>query len=182
MQLIQRGKYSLVYFDPDKDHFIKTFQPKSFDRLRYALRVRSYPGHNFARIAARLAALDIASPIIVEADKYRLVTGNVHGTPLKQLILDSEALQTRYLDILVAYYRHDIHCRGLHTDNFLVRDGEIVAIDLDAYKAPRFFKYSKREFLDCLKRSLKGSEAFLFQRLLERLGLDSDYQSIENRS
>ncbi|MFD2190225.1 hypothetical protein [Pistricoccus aurantiacus] len=182
MQLIQSGKYSMVYFDPEKDHFIKLFHPKPFDKLRYALGVRPHPGHNFARIAARLAALDIASPTIVEARKYRLVTENVHGAPLKQLILASEALQTRYLDILVAYYRHDIHCRGLHTDNFLVRDGKVFAIDLDAYKAPRFFKYSKREFLDCLKRSLKGSEAFLFQRLLARLGLDSDYRPIETRT
>lgn len=178
MELIQSGKYSLVHYDPERDHFIKTFHPKAVDRLRYALRIRPYPGHNFALIAKRLEALGIATPTIVEADRYRLVTENIHGVPLKQLILTSTDLQEQYLEALIAYYRHDIHCRGLHTGNFLVREEKLFAIDLDAYKAPSLFKYSKREYLDCLKRSLKGQEAFLFIRLLERLGLDENYQAL----
>ncbi|KGE79548.1 hypothetical protein CVH10_11290 [Halomonas sp. ND22Bw] len=176
MQLIQTGKYSRVHFDPERDHFIKTFQPKAVDRLRYLARIRPYPGRNFALIASRLETLGIATPTIVEARPYRLVTENIHGVPLKQLILDSPDLQEQYLDALVAFDRDGIHCRGLHTDNFLVRDGRLFAIDLDAYKAPRWRRYPRREYLDCLSRSLKGNEAFLFARLLERLGVDEHYR------
>ncbi|MCK0714579.1 hypothetical protein ACFO0U_12665 [Chromohalobacter sarecensis] len=178
MQLIQHSKYSTVYYDPQNDTFIKTFHPKPVDHLRYSLGVRPHPGHNFAMIAAKLKSLGIATPEIVTAKKRYLVTTNVHGVALKELILDSPLLQERYLDILVSYYHNDIHCRGLHTDNFLVKNNEIYAIDLDAYKAPRFFKYSKREFLDCLQRSLKGNETFLFDRLLKRLALDTDYRPL----
>lgn len=178
MQLIQTGKYSRVHFDPECDHFIKTFQPKTFDRFRYLLRIRPYPGLNFALVASRLEALGIATPTIVEARPYRLVTENIHGVPLRQLILDSPDLQKQYLDALIAFDRDGIHCRGLHTDNFLVRDGRIFAIDLDAYKAPCLWRYPRREYLDCLSRSLKDDEAFLFIRLLERLGRDKNYRPI----
>ncbi|WP_447529055.1 hypothetical protein [Vreelandella sp. TE19] len=178
MQLIQTGKYSRVHFDPEHDQFIKTFQPKTFDRLRYLLRIRPYPGLNFALIASRLDALGIATPTITEARPYRLATQNIHGVALKELILDSPDLQAQYLDALVAFDQNGIHCRGLHTGNFLVRDGRMVAIDLDAYKAPRWWRYSRREYLNCLSRSLTGDEAFLFTRLLERLGLDANYRRI----
>ncbi|MBP5980985.1 MAG: hypothetical protein KA748_12355 [Halomonas sp.] len=176
MQLIQTGKYSRVYFYPECDHFIKTFQPKVFDRLRYLLRIRPYPGLNFALVASRLEALGIATPTIIEAHRYRLDTENIHGVPLKQLILDSPDLQEQYLDALVAFDHNGIHCRGLHTNNFLIRDGRLFAIDLDAYKVPRWWRYPRTEYLDCLSRSLKGDEAFLFTRLLERLGLDENYR------
>ncbi len=176
MQLIQTGKYSRVHFDSELDHFIKTFQPKAFDKLRYLLRIRPYPGLNFALVASRLKALGIATPTITEARPYRLVTENIHGVPLRQLILGSTDLQEQYLDALVAFDREGIHCRGLHTGNFLVRDGCLFAIDLDAYKAPRWWRYPRREYLDCLSRSLEGDEAFLFTRLLERLGLDGNYR------
>lgn len=179
LQLIQTGKYSRVDYDSERDIFIKTFSPKRFDRLRYMLRIRPYPGRNFALIAGRLEALGIATPTIVEVGKYRLVTANIHGMPLKQRIQDSESLQTQYLDALEAFYRNAIHCRGLHTNNFLVRDARIVAIDLDAYKVPhRLIRFPQREYLDCLSRSLKGDEAFLFQRLLARLGLDASYRPL----
>ncbi|MCP1313297.1 MULTISPECIES: hypothetical protein [unclassified Halomonas] len=176
MQLIQTGKYSRVHFDAARDLFIKTFQPKRFDRLRYLLRIRPYPGRNFSLVAARLEALGIATPTIVEARPYRLVTKNIHGVALRERILDSPALQDQYLDALIAFDRHGIHCRGLHTGNFLVRDETLFAIDLDAYKLPRLVRYSRREYLDCLSRSLAGDEAFLFTRLLDRLGLDEQYR------
>jgi len=166
MQLIQTGKYTEVHFDPEQDVFIKTFSPKPSDRWRYRLGIRRYPGHNFRYVASRLARLGIATPRIVESHRYRLVTANVHGVALKQRILDDPTLQQRYLDILIALYHDRIHCRGLHTNNFLVKDGRIVAIDLDAYKAPRVFTYPKREFIDCLGRSLKDEEGFLFERFL----------------
>lgn len=169
MQLIQTGKYTEVHYDPDQDAFIKTFTPKTSDRWRYRLGIRRYPGHNFRYVAGRLERLGIATPKILSAERYRLVTANVHGIALKKLVLDSPELQNRYLDILEALYRDRIHCRGLHTENFLVVDGEVIAIDLDAYKAPRAFTYPRREFIDCLSRSLKNDEAFLFERFLERV-------------
>lgn len=172
LQLIQTGKYSRVDYSPERDEFIKTFSPKRFDKLRYLLRIRPYPGHNFVIIARHLERLGIATPRIVEAEKYRLVTANIHGTPLKQHIQTSETLQAQYLDALEAFYRNGIHCRGLHTDNFLVRDDRIVAIDLDAYKAPhRLIRFPQAEYLDCLSRSLTGDEAFLYHALLKRLGV-----------
>lgn len=177
LQLIQTGKYSRVDYDTERDIFIKTFSPKRFDRMRYLLRIRPYPGHNFAIIAKCLEALGIATPVIVETGKYRLVTENIHGAALKQRIQNSEALQVQYLDALEAFYHNGIHCRGLHTDNFLVRDERIVAIDLDAYKAPhRLIRFPQHEYLDCLSRSLHGDEIFLFHALLERLGLDANYR------
>ncbi|MDN6179537.1 MAG: hypothetical protein L0I84_00810 [Halomonas subglaciescola] len=176
LELIQTGKYSRVDYDPEHDLFIKTFFPKRVDRLRYGLRLRPYPGINFVLIAKHLDALGIATPTIIAADKYRLVTANIHGKPLKQCIQASRVLQTQYLDAVEAYYRHGIHCRGLHTDNFLVRDDRIVAIDLDAYKVPhRLIRFPQHEYLDCLSRSLINEEAFLFHALLKRLSLDANY-------
>lgn len=169
MQLIQTGKYSSVHYDPEHDTFIKTFSPNLTDRWRYRLGIRRYPGYNFRYVAKRLSLLGIQAPDIIESKRYRLVTANVNGVPLKQVIQDDPALQQRYVDILVALYRDRIHCRGLHTDNFLVKDGDIIAIDLDAYKAPRVFTYPRQEFIDCLSRSLKGDEAFLFQRFLQAI-------------
>jgi hypothetical protein len=79
---------------------------------------------------------------------------------------------------LVAFDRHGILCRGLHTNNFLVRDGRLIVIDLAPYKLIPHWRFLRREYLDCLSRSLKGDEAFLFTRLLERLGLDEHYRPL----
>ncbi|GEN22614.1 hypothetical protein [Halomonas cupida] len=169
LQLIQTGKYSRVHYDPDQDAFIKTFTPNTRDKWRYRLGIRRYPGHNFRHVARRLEALGISTPKILSAERYRLVTANIHGVALHDVIGNDARLQHRFVEILVTLCRNRIHCRGLHTNNFLVADGDIVAIDLDAYKAPRFFHYSRREFIDCLSRSLKGKEGFLFRNFLERL-------------
>ncbi|ALM52105.1 hypothetical protein [Halomonas huangheensis] len=174
LQLIQTGKYSRVDYDPDQDAFIKTFTPNTRDRWRYRLGIRRYPGYNFRHVARRLEALGISTPEILSVERYRLVTANIHGTPLHDEICNDPQLQTQFVEILVTLFEHRIHCRGLHTNNFLVSEGDIIAIDLDAYKAPRFFHYSRQEFIDCLSRSLKGKEAFLFQNFLKRLDRSQD--------
>ncbi|ANF58806.1 hypothetical protein [Halotalea alkalilenta] len=171
MEFVQSGKYSEVHYDRSRKVFIKTFQPKLADRLRYALRIRPYPGRNFVIVAERLKALGIRVPEVLAFERYRLEMRDVEAPELRGLILDDVALQERYVELIIKLYRDRIHCRGLHTKNFLVKDGELVAIDLDAYKAPRLIHYSGREFLTCLKRSLGGPEAFLYQRIVERLGV-----------
>ncbi len=79
---------------------------------------------------------------------------------------------------MVAFDRHGILCRGLHTNNVLVRDGRLIAIDLAPYKLIPHWRFPRREYLDCLSRSLKGDETFLFTRLLEWLGLDEHYPPV----
>ncbi|WP_156105340.1 hypothetical protein [Litchfieldella xinjiangensis] len=169
MKLIQSGKYSHVYYDEAEDCFVKTFHPKIYDKLRYALGVKNHPGINFQVVANHLQQMGIATPEIIEAKKYRLVTRNVHGVPLKQEILGSHQLQDRFVAILVSLYNHGLLSRGLHTKNFLVSNQIVVAIDLDTYKLPSRFSNYRNEFIDCLGRSLKGDEAFLFERFISKV-------------
>lgn len=176
MKLIQTGKYSRVYYDAASESFIKEFSPKFEDKLRYLLRFKPYPGMNFAHIAQRLGRLGVATPEITEAKPYRLVTRDVHAdAPLCDEIADSATLQQQYLDVLELCWRNRLFCRGLHTRNFLVKGGQLVAIDLDAYKDCRWLPFNRKEFLYCWESVLGKNEKFLFSQLLIRLGLPADF-------
>lgn len=174
VEFIQSGKYSTVYFDPERRVYIKYFRPKAFDRLRYWLGIRPAPGRNFLKIARRLERLDIKVPDILMARRYYLEMREVEGTELRGLLPEHPELQQQYVELIARLYQDHIYCRGLHTKNFLATSsGELVAIDLDAYKAPRLFHYSGHDFLEKLKRSLTGEvdELYLYQRIVERLGV-----------
>ncbi|EKP0306652.1 hypothetical protein JGK42_000424 [Aeromonas veronii] len=176
MKLIQTGKYSRVYFDEQAQTFIKEFSPKPFDRLRYLLRLRPYPGHNFALIAARLAELGVTTPEITLAEPYCLITRDVGAdAPLSERIQDSPLLQQQYLELLALCWRNRLFCRGLHTRNFLVKGERLVVIDLDAYKDCRWLPFNRHEFLYCWESVLQPGEKALFPRLLSMLGLPADF-------
>lgn len=173
LEFIQSGKYSDVHYDRTRKVFIKTFTPKAFDRFRYITGIRPAPGTNFMKVAQRLTQLGIKVPEVLVARPYYLEMRDVEGVQLRELLPDNPDLQQKYVDLIVTLYRHHVYCRGLHTKNFLVKEGELVAIDLDAYKLPRLFKYSGQDFLEKLKRSLNGEvpENYLYLRIVKALGI-----------
>ncbi|MGJ8515814.1 hypothetical protein LMG33810_000125 [Carnimonas sp. LMG 33810] len=175
LEFIQSGKYSDVHYDRARKVFIKTFSPKAFDRFRYITGIRPAPGINFVKVAKRLKQLGIQVPEVLVAKPYYLEMRDVEGPRLRELLPDNPQLQQKYVDLIVTLYRNHVYCRGLHTKNFLVKDGELVAIDLDAYKLPRLVNYSGSDFLDKLKRSLNGPvpEQYLYDRVVAALGVSN---------
>ncbi|WP_442322410.1 hypothetical protein [Cernens ardua] len=172
MEFVLSGKYSTVYYDRGRKVYIKTFSPKRFDRLRYFLHIRPYPGKNFALVAHQLTEQGIRVPEILIAENYYLETRDIEGSQLRELLPDHPELQEKFVELIVTLFRAGIHCRGLNTKNFIVRDEELYAIDLDAYKAAGVIKFPEREFLENLKRAIKGPEAYLYDRIIQKLGIE----------
>ena len=82
MKIISEQKRSLVYFNEKEDTFIKIFKPKFLNRLKYFFRFRKYPGDNFFFISKELKKLEINTVEIISHSHYKIVTKNIHGTPL----------------------------------------------------------------------------------------------------
>ena len=47
MKVIVRHPRSAVFFDENRDVFIKNFNPKLINRIKFFLGLRRYPGENF---------------------------------------------------------------------------------------------------------------------------------------
>lgn len=115
MKIISEQKRSLVYFNEEEDTFIKIFKPKFLNRLKYLFRFRKYPGDNFFYISKELKKLEIKTVEILSYSHYKVITKNIHGTPLNI-----------YLE--------------KNRDN-----NEIIVIDLEDYRKVKFFKRDRKE-------------------------------------
>lgn len=115
MKIISEQKRSLVYFNEEENTFIKIFKPKFLNRLKYLFRFRKYPGDNFFYISKELKKLEIKTVEILSYSHYKVITKNIHGTPLNI-----------YLE--------------KNRDN-----NEIIVIDLEDYRKVKFFKRDRKE-------------------------------------
>lgn len=154
MKIISEHKRSIVYFDEISDMFIKKFKPKFINKLKYFLRLRKYPGHNFYFIATELKKLNLNVPEILNFSHYSITMKNIHGTSLKKYLDNnySKKIINDFIDIIVCILNNNIYSGDMGYNNFLVKDNQIYIIDLEDYRKVRFFKRNTNEAI----RRMKG--------------------------
>ena len=148
MKIISEQKRSLVYFNEEEDTFIKIFKPKFLNRLKYLFRFRKYPGDNFFYISKELKKLEINTVEIISHSHYKIVTKNIHGTPLHIYLeknRDNNEIIKKYIFLVTKLLKNDIYSGDLSFDNFFVKNDEIIVIDLEDYRKVKFFKRDKKE-------------------------------------
>lgn len=163
MKIIVDHRRTKVFFDEEKEQYIKEFHPKLSFRMKYFFRLRRYPGSNFKFIAHELKSLGIKTPNIVFADKYKVVTEKVEGILLSDYLKNNEDdILIKYLDLIVKVLKSDIYFGDFHSGNFIVKNGDIYALDLEDYKKEKFFKKNLDEVLKRLKDKLKNEKWYSY--------------------
>ena len=159
MKVIVEHRRTKVYFDEKREVYIKEFNPKLSFRLKYFFRLRKYPGFNFKFISRELAKLGIKTPEIIYASKYRVETKKIDGVLLSNYLKNKQnQVLVKYLDMIVKVLKSDIYFGDFNTRNFIVKNGDIYAIDLEDYRKERFFNRSMSEALMRLKKTLKNDK------------------------
>lgn len=161
MEIIVDHKRCKVFFDMEKNIFIKCFYPKLENRLKFFLHLRRYPGKNFKFIAEALKELGIKVPKITSANKYRVVTEKIEGVLLSEYLQENPGDKKtikRFLDIIVKILKSGIYFGDFNMGNFIYSNGEIYAIDLEDYKKEKFFNRGLEEALRRLRKTLKNDE------------------------
>ncbi|MGL6115431.1 MAG: lipopolysaccharide core heptose(II) kinase RfaY [Cetobacterium sp.] len=143
-----------VYYDEENDEYIKIFKLKFFDKIRCLLRLKEYPGINFYNFSRILNTLEIKTLSIKKYNKYSVISKNVCGISLEEYI-NNEEIMKKYFYIIKKIYENKIYSGDLALDNFLVKDNEIYAIDLEGYRkmdnnkrSPEEFKRRFKELMD----------------------------------
>jgi len=67
-------------------------------------------------------------------------------------------LLNNFLDIIVKILKNNIYYSDFNTKNFIVKDKEIFAIDLEGYKVGKFAFKTKKELHNRLNKALKNDE------------------------
>jgi len=154
--------------DPNKKIYIKEFHPKFSFRLKYLLHFRKYPGKNFQYIAEKLNDINIKTPKIIEASNYKVVTKEIDGELLKDSIENDKSLIKPYLDLIVKIIENNIYFGDFNTGNFIVKAGNIYALDLEDYRKEFLFLKGRKESLLRLKKTLNNDEWYKYvERKLE---------------
>lgn len=169
MKVISKQKRSCVFYDEEKDIFIKTFNPKFTNKIKYFFRLRKYPGENFAYIAKNLKELNINTLEILEYSNYSITTKNLHAVTLEnylKLKKENYSILTQYIDIVSTLLKNNIYCGDFAYDNFMVKDNKIFVIDLEDYKKVKFFKKSKKE---AIKRLYKKTTPDIIEKIRIKL-------------
>lgn len=148
MKVISDQRRSLVYFNEKEDTFIKIFKPKLSNKLKYFFRFRKYPGDNFFYISKELKKLGIKTVEIISYSHYKIITKNIHGTPLN-IYLEKNKYNDKiiqdYISIVTTLLKNNIYSGDLSFDNFFVKNDEIIVIDLEDYRKVYFFKRDMKE-------------------------------------
>ena len=148
MKIISEQKRSLVYFNEEEDTFIKIFKPKFLNRLKYLFRFRKYPGDNFFYISKELKKLEIKTVEILSYSHYKVITKNIHGTPLNIFLeknRDNNEIIQKYIYLVTKLLKNNIYSGDLSFDNFFIKNNEIIVIDLEDYRKVNFFKRDRKE-------------------------------------
>ncbi len=169
MKVIVRHPRSAVFYDENRDVFIKKFTPKRVNKIKFFLRFRKYPGENFYYISKLLNSLNIKTPIVLIHSHYYVETKNLNGISLDKFIennpTDTDILN-KYALLVLTLMRNNIYCGDLSLDNFMVKDNDIYALDLEDYRHVKFFKHTNEEFLKRLKGKIPKE---LFEIIINRL-------------
>ncbi len=138
MELIVDHKRTKVIFDKKEKVYIKKFNPKLQYKLKFFLGFRRYPGHNFKYIAEKLTELNINVPKIKSYSRYTIITEDIQGVVLRDYLLKDKTILKDFLDTIVKILESGIYFGDFNTGNFIVKDGEIYAIDLEDYRKELF--------------------------------------------
>ncbi|WP_410209044.1 Mn2+dependent serine/threonine protein kinase [Fusobacterium sp.] len=147
MIIINKQKHSEVYFDPDNSVYIKKFNPKFINKIKFFLRFRRYPGENFNYISKELNKIGIKTVKIISYSKYSVTTKKILGIPLDEYLSKSKdyTILNKYIDLVISLLNHGFYSGDLSYDNFFVNNNEIIALDLEDYKKVLFFKKDTNE-------------------------------------
>jgi RIO-like serine/threonine protein kinase len=158
MKTIVNHKRTKVFFDNKKNEYIKIFNPKPKSRLKFFLGFRKYPGENFKYISEVLKKLGINVPKIKFASKYTVVTENIEGELLSEYIKKDSTIIIKFLDLIVKVLNNNIYFGDFNTTNFIIKNEEIYALDLEDYRKEIFFSRDSNEALIRLERTLKNKK------------------------
>lgn len=165
MEIIVDHKKCKVFFDTEKNVFVKRFYPKFENRLKFFLRFRRYPGENFRYISEELRKIGVKVPQIVSSNKYEVITKKIEGVILSKYFdengYDDEVVK-EFLNIIVRILNSNIYFGDFNTSNFIFSDGEIFAIDLEDYRKEKLLKRDKNEALRRLKKTLKNDKWYRY--------------------
>lgn len=173
MEIIAENKYSQVYYDKEKNIYIKYFTPKLKKKIKYFFRLRKYPGENYNYISKKIKELGIKTPKIISYGKYFCFTENIDGKLLTKRILeepDNEKIRKyidNYINIIRKIIKNKIYYADFNFDNFIVYKEELYIIDLEDYKKDIFFMFKKKKMLMHLKKTL-----FSYEKILKNKGID----------
>lgn len=166
MKEISIGKRSCVYYDEQKDTFIKKFKPNFKSRLKFWFKLRRYPGENFNYISNILNSLGIKTAKIISYGPYEVETRNIHGISLQEYYKINPNIDDKYISLILILLKNNIYSGDLSLDNFIIKDHEIYVIDMEDYKYNKFFKKSKNEFFKRLKYKIPIS---LYKKIIEKI-------------
>lgn len=145
-----------VFYDYTEDAYIKVIHIKKLKKILCFLGLRNYPGINFKKVSDKLIENGIKTPEIIYVSKYVVVTKNIKGTHMSQALLeveinDIEELINQYIKIIALIIRKGIFFPDTHFNNFMVKEGIVYPIDLDAYKLGKFYVIKKKKLINLIK-------------------------------
>ncbi len=179
MDIIVDHKRTKVFYDNKKELYVKKFYPRLEMRLKYALGLRKYPGKNFQHIAITLNNLGIKTPEIEKVGKYEIVTKKVEGELLSEYLSRDRSIVKDFLDLIAKVLKSGVYFGDFNTNNFIVNNGAIYALDLEDYRKELFFSRTTDEALRRLRVTLHNDEALKIFGTTPNIDIWVDY--VENK-
>lgn len=167
MKIIHNQKRSIVIFNEDDSTYLKIFKPKLINKLKYFLRLRKYPGHNFNFISKQLNKIGISTVEIISFSHYSVITKPIDGISLNEYLLKypSSNILEKYIELILILLKNNIYCGDLTYNNFFVKNNKIIALDLEDYRIVKYFQRNNTEFL----RRLEGKvDPWVFNKIKEQ--------------
>lgn len=166
MTCLRKNHKRSVYYDKSAGQYTKYFTPKFELKLKYWLRLRKYPGLNFAYIARKLQALGLNTPQIIEAEKYKVVTREIAAPTLREYLQNSNDpnVYEQFVEVVARILNAGISFFDFNQGNFLYKDGQFYVIDLEGYTDSVFISRGKAGVLYRIEKDLGAP----FRKEIER--------------
>ncbi|MEG2092661.1 Mn2+dependent serine/threonine protein kinase [Cetobacterium sp.] len=169
MKPVSKHKRSSVFYNEQTDSFIKTFSPKFKWKLKFFFRLRRYPGDNFYYISNLLNSLNIKTPKIIKHSKYFIETKNLAAMSLKEHLElnpnDTDTIE-QFVNLISILMKNNIYSGDLTPRNFIFKNGDIYALDLEDYRHNTRLTFKKKNFLRRLKTKIPDE---IFQLVLKKI-------------
>lgn len=161
MKAICIDKYSSVYYDEKKDEYVKFFMPKFSKKVKYYLGFRKFPAYNFKYISDELNKIGIKTAEITKCSKYSISTKNIKGLSLGEYLEINknnkekiENITSSLIDTIYKIISNNFFFGDFSYNNFLVKNDEIYAIDLEDYRKNLIFRRTKNFTLSKMEGKL----------------------------
>jgi hypothetical protein len=165
-----------VYYNDVLKVYEKTFTPTLTDRLKYLSGLSPYPGEHFAHIAKRLQTVGVITPTIISTSRYSVKTLDVGGEDLLTKLLQADPNEIdfwldQYTTAIAKTLQAGIFFADFHFRNYLVRDHDLYALDLDNYRDDMFSGWRIRRLIAQLDRQ---TVPFFTGKLIRRAERSAD--------